>query len=112
MVAVCFAEMVRGGEKYSWGHRAVLDYSMEFPSKFAASPQPILLFNPADDLFEMTPRSEAFIQNGQLVNLPGWGHGFLETKVSELAQITRDFLDNGDNEDTTNGSPGQIASPA
>lgn len=112
MVAAHFAEMVRGGEKYSWGHRAVFDYNIEFPRKLAALPQPTLLLNPEDDLFEMTPRSEAFLQNGQLINLPGWGHGFLETKVNELAQITRNFLDNGDNQYTTNGSPGQIASAA
>ncbi|MEO9468000.1 alpha/beta hydrolase [Parasphingorhabdus sp.] len=93
LAAKNFAEMVRSGETYSWGHRAVFEYNKDFPSRLAELRHPIALLNPEDDLYEMTPRTLQHIQNGEMIDLPGWNHGFLETRAKELAQIIRNFLD-------------------
>ncbi|GAB5486934.1 MAG: hypothetical protein Pars2KO_05040 [Parasphingorhabdus sp.] len=95
LAATNFGEMVRSGEKYGWGHRAVFEYNSLFPERLASLPHPIALLNPEDDLYEMTPRSLEYIQNGEMVDLPGWGHGFLDARAEELSEIVRNFLDNG-----------------
>ena len=93
MAATSFSEMVRGGEKYSWGHRAVFEYNTLFPERLATLSHPIMLLNPQDDLYGMTPRSLPYLRNGTMTNLPGWGHGFLESRSDALAEIVREFLD-------------------
>lgn len=93
MAAINFSEMIRGGEKYGWGHRAVFEYNTAFPARLAALRHPIALLNPEDDLYAMTPRSLEYLQNGKMVDLPGWGHGFLQTRADDLSVIVRDFLD-------------------
>jgi pimeloyl-ACP methyl ester carboxylesterase len=55
--------------------------------------QPTLVLNPDDDLKALTPRVDAHLKNGRLHGLPGWTHGFLESKAAETAGIVRRFLD-------------------
>ncbi len=93
LAAKSFAEMVRSGESYSWGHRAVFEYNSDFPQRLSELSQPIALLNPEDDLYEMTPRTLEYIQYGKMIDLPGWNHGFLETRSKALAEIIRNFLD-------------------
>ncbi|MEP3226806.1 MAG: alpha/beta hydrolase [Parasphingorhabdus sp.] len=96
MAADNFAEMIRGGEKYSWGHQAVFAYNALFPERLKSLPHAIALLNPEDDLYEMTPRTQAYLRNGEMIDLPGWGFGFLETHANELAEIVNEFLDRDD----------------
>lgn len=92
MMAEAFAEMLRGGEAYEWGHSAVFEFNQQFPDVLASLPHPIALLNPGDDLYEKTPRSLKYIQNGELFDVPEWNHGFLEKRAAEAAKLVRDWL--------------------
>ncbi len=86
-----FAEMCRGGERKPWGHRAAFSYT--YPDKLPGVDQPIMVLNTADDLQEYTARVAPLLKNGRVVDLPDWGHGFLDYHTGEAAAIVRPFLD-------------------
>ncbi|MEM9570466.1 MAG: alpha/beta hydrolase [Pseudomonadota bacterium] len=93
MMAVSFAEMLRGGEGYEWGHHAVFEYNAIFPDVIASLQHSIKLLNPNDDLYEMTPRTQRYLQNGDMVDRPDWGQGFLESNAEDVWQVIQSFLD-------------------
>lgn len=92
MMATGLAEMLRGGERYEWGHYAVFDYNAVFPERLKSLPHPIALLNPKDDLYEMTPRTLPYMQNGQLYDHPEWSSGFMEIHATDLANVVDDLL--------------------
>lgn len=92
MMATFFAEMLRGGEGYEWGHMAVFEYNSQFPSVLSSLSHPIALLNPGDELYRMTPRSVNYIQNCELFDCPEWGHGFLEVHATEVAELVNGWL--------------------
>lgn len=89
-----FAEMLRGGEKYEWGHDAIFDYNERFPERLKALGHPVALLNPKDELYSMTTRSLDYLKNGELFDLPAWSHGYLETYPDEAAALILGWLDN------------------
>ena len=91
-ISIAYSEMLRGGEKYDWGHRAVFDYNECFIERLQALPHPMLLLNPADDLHEMTKRTLPYMSNGSLLNRPDWQPGFLHRNADQLAADLRRFL--------------------
>lgn len=93
MMATSFAEMLRGGEGYEWGHHAVFEYNSVFPHVISGLEHPIKLLNPKDDLYDMTPRTQAYLRNGEMLDRPDWGQGFLETDAQELWAVIQEFLD-------------------
>lgn len=93
MCADAFAEVLRGGEKYEWGHQAVFDYNLEFPERLKALAHPVALLNPRDELYDMTLRSLDYLQNAELFDLPDWSHGFLEAFAKETAGLVCGWLD-------------------
>jgi hypothetical protein len=56
--------------------------------------QPMLLLNPEDDVWHLTPRGRPYL-NAQSVyrELPGWTHGHLDAHTAAMASIVRQFLD-------------------
>ena len=77
-----------------WGHNAAFNYnSAEAISKIDS---PMLILNPGDDLYELTPRAQKYLQHPQsrIMDLKDWSHGFLDVKTSEAASIIFQFLDN------------------
>lgn len=74
-----------------WGHRAAFNYDVA--SALKRTPNPILVLNPEDDLWDYTPRARDSLVNGRVHDLPGWTHGFLDAKTSDVARLLRDFLD-------------------
>ncbi|MEM1230395.1 MAG: alpha/beta fold hydrolase [Pseudomonadota bacterium] len=92
MQAISFAEMLRGGEAYEWGHDAVFEYNRVFPAAIAELAHEITLLNPGDDLYAMTPRTLAHIRNGELHDRPEWQHGFLEVHAQAVAALIEDRL--------------------
>ena len=74
-----------------WGFRAAFAY--DFPAALKATTHPLLILNPEDDVWEVTPLATPFIQNGRIHDLPGWTHGFLHIHAEETAAVVRDFLD-------------------
>jgi pimeloyl-ACP methyl ester carboxylesterase len=86
-----FAEMLRGGEHKPWGHRAAFAYT--YPDKLKDVDQAILVINTADDLQEYTSRVKPLLKNGRVLDLPDWGHGFLDYHTAETGEFVREFLD-------------------
>lgn len=91
MVMKSFPDAIRGGARRRWGHGAAFAYS--YPDTIGDVAAPILVLNPNDDLKTFTPRILPHLKNGRVLDLPAWGHGFLDLHTSEAAQLIRPFLD-------------------
>jgi pimeloyl-ACP methyl ester carboxylesterase len=91
-LATTFAEILRAGEGYGWGHRAVFAYNDEFPDALNALHHPLTILNPRDDLYEMTPRSAPYLRNGTLKDKPDWGPGFLQQQADDVAVEIQQLL--------------------
>ena len=90
MLAMSFAENLRAGENYEWGHRAAFAYAPGFPAVVSTLPHPITVLMPGDDLAEVTPRILPFLNNGEIVGHPEWGHGFLDAHTdAAVAAVKR-----------------------
>ena len=89
--AAFFTESLRGGDKYWWGHRAAFNYPLW--KKMPALEVPLLVLNPQDDLWEQSSRAPDLINNGEMVDLPGWGHGFLDAFTPVVGGMLRGFFD-------------------
>ena len=91
-MAASFSENFRAGEAYEWGHKAAFEYSRKFAEKIAALPHPITIFNPGDMLFELTPRVVLLLQNGEVIDFPDWGFGFMDVFTDEAVQAVNAAL--------------------
>ncbi|MEM9881099.1 MAG: alpha/beta hydrolase [Pseudomonadota bacterium] len=91
--AEAFAEVLRGGEKYEWGHAAVFDYNLRFPRQLKSLTQPVALLNPKDELYEKTLRTLDYLKDVQLFDLPHWSHGYIESFPHEVADLVCGWLD-------------------
>jgi len=87
-----FPDIVQGGDKKPWGHRAAFSYT--YPETIGDVEAPILVLNTNDDLVVPTRRIAPYLKNGKVLELPQWGHGFLDYHTKETAEIVRNFLDN------------------
>ncbi|MAI07166.1 MAG: hypothetical protein CBC47_08605 [Alphaproteobacteria bacterium TMED87] len=85
-------ERIRHYRTSNWGFRAAFAYNLK--ETLPKIEQPILILNPEDDLWELTPQAKPFLNNGHIHDLPGWTHGHLDAYTQEMAVIVRDFLDN------------------
>jgi pimeloyl-ACP methyl ester carboxylesterase len=74
-----------------WGHRAAFNYKTG--EALPKVNQPVLVLNPQDDVWSITPRARPLIKTGRVHDLPGWSHGFLDLKTKETATLVREFLD-------------------
>ncbi|MBM3504359.1 MAG: alpha/beta fold hydrolase [Alphaproteobacteria bacterium] len=91
MYANQFAETLRWGPMYSWGHAAVFRHP--FATRLGQLENPILVLNPEDDIHEHTKRAAPLLKNGRVHPLPGFGHGMMDTRAPEIAALMRGFLD-------------------
>lgn len=78
MLANSMAENMRAGEAYEWGHQAAFEYNTVFADRVRELTHKITVLNPADMLFEYTPRVGPLLQNGEVIDLPQWGSGFMD----------------------------------
>ena len=92
MAAESFAENLRAGDDYEWGHRAAFAYSQAYNRKLARLEQPMFVMNPGDDMFEQSPRADALMRNGRRKDYPKWGHGFLNAYPEESAAEILGFI--------------------
>lgn len=93
MVAESFAENLRGGKDYEWGHQAAFDYAHEFGPKLAALDHPIFVMNPADSCYEATLRCDDMLKNGHRTNFPDWGQELFMAYPEESARIVLEFIE-------------------
>lgn len=94
-LAVSFAENLRAGEAYEWGHRAAFAYAPKFPDVVKSLSHPITVFNLQDDLKAFTPRIAPYLNNGQIIDRFEWGHGFLDAYTDAAVEAIRRVLDGG-----------------
>lgn len=92
MMAVSLAESMRGGNAYEWGHRAAFAYNDYFPDVVSKLGQRITVFNPKDDLYDITPRVADLLRNGCVIDKPDWGHGLFDTMQQEVASAVKAVL--------------------
>jgi len=83
MMATSLAENLRGGEDYEWGHHAAFKYIPRFKSILPTLPHKITVLNPHDDIYEHTKSAIDYLQNGELIECPDWGHGFLDAATCD-----------------------------
>lgn len=77
-LAYSMAENLRAGEAYEWGHAAAFNYTDDFAARIKTLPHRITVLNPKDMLFDYTPRVGKLLQNGEVIDHPEWGFGFIE----------------------------------
>ncbi len=93
MAANSLAENLRGGERYEDGHYAAFSFSERYAELLERIEQPVLLMNLNDDLNEHTKRAVRHLNQGQLVEYPEWGHGFLDAFAQDVASVVLGFFD-------------------
>ena len=96
MLADSFAENLRAGDDYEWGHRAAFAYAGGFGERIAAVDKPILVVNPADDCFDATKRSADLLRQGSYLEFTQWGHGFLNAYPDDAARVILNFVQEHD----------------
>lgn len=92
MLAASMAENMRAGEAYEWGHQAAFDYNVFFADRIGTLDQRITVLNPADMLFEYTPRVGPLLKNGKVIDYPKWGAGFMDTDPKGAFEAVRQAL--------------------
>lgn len=92
MAAASFAENLRAGDDYEWGHRAAFAYARSFSTRLAQLEHTILVVNPGDDCHESTKRSDALFRNGRRIDFTQWGHGFMNAYPDDAARVFLEFL--------------------
>ena len=92
-LAASMAENLRSGEAYEWGHDAAFAYTENFAERITQLPHRITVLNPKDMLFELTPRVAKLLKNGEVIDKPQWGAGFLTTDPHGTVQAVRAALD-------------------
>lgn len=83
-------ERLRHFRTGNWGFRAAFAYDLT--ETLPQVEQPILILNPEDDLWTLTPQAEPFLKNGRIHDLPGWTHGHLDKHTQAMATLVRAFL--------------------
>lgn len=92
MMARSYVQNLLGGEAYEWGHAAAFAYDAPFQTALRTLPQPIFVLNPADDLQEATRRAAPLLRNGRIIEVPQWGHGFLDAFAEDAARLVTRLL--------------------
>ncbi len=93
-IADQFPDALLGRSTEWWGHHAAFDYDLA--GSLARVVQPVLILNTGDDMDIQTRRAEGLAANGRILEVPGWGHGFLDAHTDDVAGLVRAFLDAGD----------------
>jgi len=88
---------LKSGPRFHLGFAASHHYNATVLEKLACLGVPTALINPNDDLQNVTPLAEKFIENCVLINEPNWLPGFLDIKpedVLKTMQSAFELLDN------------------
>ncbi len=86
MMACSFAESLRGGEAYEWGHEAAFNYALRFPERVQSLPVAATVLNPGDDLQVETRRIEPYLNGQRLIEYPEWNHGYFDVHPAQAAR--------------------------
>ena len=86
-----FVDKLKAGERGYWGGQAAMLYP--FAKKLQKVKQPILAIGPKDDLWEISPRAEAYISNGKFERWPDHGFGIFDVAKDRIIPRLREHLD-------------------
>lgn len=86
-----FAIKLGNGPNAFWGARAALNWPAAVRLPLMA--QPVLVLRPRDDLWDITPRADALLRDGQRIDLPEYGFGLFDVAADVVARHAREFLD-------------------
>ena len=87
---VNMAECLRLGTRMPWGYVSV--YRYDFLGAMAQVAQPVLVFNPEDDLDAVTRATSHLFANGTRFDMPGVKHGVLSLEQDRVVARIEDFL--------------------
>ena len=93
MLAASYAENLRAGEAYEWGHRAAFAYVPTYNGRIKALEHPVFIMNINDICFEETKRAQALLKNGRYEEYVQWGQGFLNAFPREAAAEISAFIE-------------------
>lgn len=82
-----------GGEAYEWGHGAAFAWGEPFDEALTSLPHRITVLNPVDDLTECTRRADSMMRNGEIIECPQWGYGFMDAFPEDAADLVLAKLD-------------------
>jgi pimeloyl-ACP methyl ester carboxylesterase len=91
MRARSFMHNLLGGEAYEWGHQAAFAHAPMFVETLKTLAHPVRVLNPADGLEVHTRRAADFLGPDAIIELPDWGHGFLDLRAAEVCALLRGF---------------------
>lgn len=92
-----FPEHIRAqGERKPWAPRAAFEFPLE--DALCALTQPTVIYNIATEVRDSTARAAQYLTTGPVVELPDWGHGFLQTRPDDTATLVRRFFDSDEPE--------------
>jgi len=91
-LADSFAENLRAGDAYEWGHKAAFSYNQYFPTRVKTLPHEITVLNPGDMLFKLTPRVAPLLQNGKVIDHPEWAFGFMDAYTEDAVAAVEKAL--------------------
>jgi pimeloyl-ACP methyl ester carboxylesterase len=87
---VSMAECLRLGNRMPWGYISV--YRYDFLGAMPQVEQPVLIFNPEDDLWELTHKVAHLFRHGERYDMPGVRHGVLSLEHDRVVAKIEDFL--------------------
>jgi len=99
MAAASFAENLRAGDDYEWGHRAAFAYAETYNQRLGEIEKPMFVINPNDDCFEQSKRADNIMKNGVRRDFPDWGHGFLNAYPEQAAAEILSFIESHEEND-------------
>jgi pimeloyl-ACP methyl ester carboxylesterase len=87
-----FPDHIRAPEKNKpWAPQAAFIHPLS--KNLKEIKQPIVIYNIANDVHDSTALACDYINNGKLIEIPTWGHGFLQNETKEVNKILRLFFD-------------------
>lgn len=93
-VADMFPDGLLGRNIAWWGHNAAFGFAYDL--RLSEVAQPVLVLSLGDDLQAESRRAPDVLRHGGLVELPGWGHGFLDGFTDDAVALVASFLEAGD----------------
>lgn len=89
-VHISMADGLALGSRLPWAYEAV--YRYDFLGAMPQVRQPVLVFNPEDDLYDVTRRTSQLFPNGKRLDMPGVSHGVLEIERDRVVREIETFL--------------------
>ncbi|MEO0576321.1 MAG: alpha/beta fold hydrolase [Pseudomonadota bacterium] len=89
-----FTQKIANGSTSYWAGIAVMHHDLDKTLRHIE--QPMVVVNPNDDLFEVTPRIKAIRPDVDVIDWPTHGFGIFEVQAPQLGAVARELFDQTD----------------